>query len=72
MGQLLEDMEGTNLMRHLAKDCADRLRIERRAIGRDPFEGQIARIQGLLQAPKKRFDIIMVRIVIQPLYRIRL
>jgi hypothetical protein len=67
LGQLLEDMEGTNLLRHLAKDRAARRRSARRAIGRDPFEGHIARIQCLLQAPKKRFYIVMVRIVIQPL-----
>ena len=39
-GQFLDDMEGTKLMGHLAKDLADRLGIERRAIGRDPLERQ--------------------------------
>src|SRR5215831_14345936 len=33
LGQLLEDMEGTNLMRHLAKHRADWLRKERRKPG---------------------------------------
>jgi hypothetical protein len=28
VGELLEDMERANLMRHVAKDHADRLRIE--------------------------------------------
>ena len=28
LGEFLEDMEGANLMRHVAKDRADRLRIE--------------------------------------------
>src|SRR3989442_5709856 len=48
LGQFLEDMEGTHLMRHLAKNRADRLRIERRAIRRDTPEPQVTIRQGRL------------------------
>ena len=60
-------MEGTQLMGHCPKDRADRFGIERRAIGRDPFECQIALIQGCFQAPKKRVDLVMARIMIEDL-----
>ena len=54
-------------MGHLAKDCADRIGIESRAIGRDPLECQVARIESRLQTPKKRFDIPVTLIVIEHL-----
>lgn len=60
-------MEGTKLMGNIAKDFADRLGIERRAIGGDPFEGQVAIIECRFQTSKKRFDIVMVGIVIEHL-----
>jgi hypothetical protein len=39
-------MEGTPLMGNSAKDVAHRLRIPRRAIGRDPFEDHVAIVSG--------------------------
>jgi hypothetical protein len=36
--EFLQDMEGANLMRHVAKHGADRLRIERGAIDGDALE----------------------------------
>jgi hypothetical protein len=67
LGKLLNDMEGTQLMGHVTKDHADRFGIERRAVGRDPLEFQVALRQGSLQTPKKGFDIVMIGIVIEDL-----
>jgi hypothetical protein len=60
-------MEGTNLMRYLAKDRADRLRIERRAIRRDTLEHQVTIRQGRFQTPQKSRDVVMIGIVIEDL-----
>jgi hypothetical protein len=60
-------MEGTNLMRHLAKNRADRLRIERRAIRRDTLEHQVTSRQGRFQPPQKSRDVVMIGIVIEDL-----
>lgn len=57
-------MEDTKLMRHIAEHFADRFRIERGAIGGDAFEGQVAIIQSRFQTLKKRFDILMMGIMI--------
>jgi len=59
LGQFLEDMEGTNLMGNLTKDGADRLGIERRAIGGDALEEQVAIGQCRLEALEKGGDIVM-------------
>jgi len=67
LSELLDDMEGTQLMGHFTKDRADRFGIERRAIGRDPLEFQVALLQGGPQTPKKCFDIVMSGIVIEDL-----
>jgi hypothetical protein len=48
---------------HLPEGC----RIERRAIGGDTAEGQVACRQGRLESPEKRPDVLVVRIVIQDL-----
>ena len=58
-------MEGAKLMRDITKNFADWLGIERGAIGRDALKCQITIIQGCLQTLKKRFDIVMVRIVVE-------
>src|SRR5437899_6224404 len=63
--QLLEDMEGTNLMRHLAKDRADRLGRERRTIRRDALECQVTILQGRFHTPPKGRDVVMGGIVIE-------
>src|SRR5712692_550212 len=65
--ELLDDMKGTELMGHLPKNCADRFGIEGRTIGGDPLEHQVALLQGPLQTPQKRFDILMTRIVVEDL-----
>src|SRR5687767_4004545 len=50
LGEFLQDMERTNLMRHLAKHGANRLRIERGTIGGDALEEQVPVRQRPLQA----------------------
>jgi hypothetical protein len=39
-------MEGADLVRDLAEDLGDRPRIQRRAVGRDPGDGQAAGVEG--------------------------
>ena len=53
LSALFEDMEGENLMRHIAKNGADRLGIEGRAIGGDTLEHQRAIRQRRLQPSQK-------------------
>ena len=65
VGQILDDREETKLIGPLPTDLADRFGIECRAIGRDPLERPAALIQGRLQTPKKRCDIVMMRSVIE-------
>ena len=54
-------------MRHLTKNRADRLRIERRAIRRDTLEHQVTSRQGRLQPPQKSRDVVMIGLVIEDL-----
>ena len=45
-----DGVERANLMGNLAEDCRDRLGIQRRAVGRDPPEGQPAIVEGPVEA----------------------
>ena len=67
LGHFFEDMECTKLMRHIAEDCGDRLRIKRRAVGGDPLEDQTVRLQGGLEAAEERFDVLVGGVVIEDL-----
>jgi hypothetical protein len=67
LGDFLEDVECAELVRHLAEDRGDRLGIQRRAIGRDPLEGQAARLQGGLEAAEERLDVLAGRVVVEDL-----
>src|SRR5215470_11112234 len=58
-------MKRTDLMRHLPAHLSEGRGIERRAIGRDAEEGQIARRQDRVQTPQKRPNVIVGGIVIQ-------
>jgi hypothetical protein len=60
-------MEGANLMRHVAKDRADGLGIEGRAIGGDAMQGQITIVQRPFQAVQKGDDVVMSGITIEHL-----
>ena len=60
-------MELAQLVGHLSENLLDRLGIERRAIRGDPFELQGALIQRALQASQQGGDVVMVRLVIEPL-----
>src|SRR5215475_1129721 len=60
-------MKRTDLMRDIPEHLPEGCRIERRAIGGDTAEGQVACRQGRLESPEKRPDVLVVRIVIQDL-----
>lgn len=67
LGDFLEDVEGAKLMRHSTEDGGDRLRIQRRAVGRDPLEGQAPRLQGRVESAEERLDVLVGRVVIENL-----
>ena len=60
LGDFLEDVEGAKLMRHFTEDRGDRLGIQRRAVGRDPLEGQAARLQGSVESAEEGLDVLGV------------
>jgi len=60
-------MEGAELRGDFPKDRADWLGRERRAIGRDALEVQVALLQGCCSTPKKRFDIPVIWLVLKDL-----
>ena len=72
LGDLAEDVERAELMGHVAEDRGDRLGVERRAVGRDPLEGQPARRQGRVEVAKERLDVLVVRGAAQDLVGSRL
>jgi hypothetical protein len=65
LGQLGQDVEFTDLMRHVTEDLDDRGRIERRAIRRDPAQGQPALVQCGAEAAEEVGDVILVGVVIE-------
>ena len=67
LGDFLEDVECAELVRNLAEDGGDRLGIQRRAVGRDPLEGQAARLQGRVESAEERLDVLVGRVVIEDL-----
>ena len=67
LGQFAKDMEGADLMRDLAEDLGDRLGIQRRAVGRNPTDGQPAGIEGLMEAAEERRDVLVGRVVVEDL-----
>ena len=54
-------------MRHLAEDLGDQLGIQRRAVGRDPLEGQSPCRRGGLEAAEERLDVDVGRVVVEDL-----
>src|SRR5215813_2973846 len=58
-------MKRTDLMRDIPEHLYEGGGIERRAIGRDTEEGQVACRQGRFESPEKRPDVIVGGIVIQ-------
>src|SRR5262249_8896461 len=58
-------MKRTDLMRDIPEHVHERRGIERRAIGRDTSEGQVACRQGRFESPEKRPDVVVGGIVIQ-------
>src|SRR5450631_4005971 len=54
LGEFLDDVEFADLVRDLAENRAQRLRIQRRGIGRDPTQRQAALLQMRLEAPQER------------------
>src|SRR5215471_19027604 len=58
-------MKLADLMPHLPEYLPEGCRIERRAIGGDTAEGQVACHQGRFQPPEKRSDVVVGGIVIQ-------
>jgi len=59
LGQLLEEVEGAQLMGHRATDGTDGLRSEGRAIGGEALERQATLGQRALQAPQKGREVRM-------------
>src|SRR5215472_10632280 len=58
-------MKRTDLMPHLPEHLPEGYRIERRAIGGDTAEGQVACRQSHFESPEKRPDVLVGGIVIQ-------
>jgi len=58
------DMKRTDLMRDIPEHLCEGHGIERRAIGRDPDEGQVACRQGRVQTPQKHPDVLVGGIVV--------
>ena len=54
-----------DLMRHRTEDCGDRFGVQRRAVGRDPLDGQPACLQGLAEAAKECLDVDLGRVAVQ-------
>ena len=54
-------------MRDLAEDRGDRLGIQRRAIGRDPTDGQPAGLEGGPESAEERRDVRVGRVVVEDL-----
>ena len=67
LGHFLENVKCAELMRHLTEDRGDRLGIQRRAVGRDPLEGQPSCRQGRLETAEERLDINVRRVVVEDL-----
>lgn len=60
-------MELADLVRNVAENRAQRLRIQRRGIGRDPTQRQAALLQMRLETPQERGDVFVVGIVVEHL-----
>jgi hypothetical protein len=60
-------MGGADLVRDLAEDRGDRLGIQRRAVGGDPLEGQLAGLQGPPEVAEEGRDVRLSRVVVQDL-----
>src|SRR5262249_20455576 len=58
-------MKRTDLVRDVPEHLCEGHGIERRAIGRDPDEGQVACRQGRVQTPQKHPDILVGGIVVE-------
>src|ERR1700722_10505254 len=65
--QVAKDVERAELMRHVTEDRGNRLRVQLRAVGRDPLHSQPARLQGRVEAAKERLDVALGRIVVKDL-----
>ena len=59
-----DNVKRADLMRHIPEHLPEGLGIERRAIGGDTDEGQVARHQGHFQTPQKVPDVVVGGIVI--------
>jgi hypothetical protein len=62
-------MEGADLVRDLTEDPGDRLGIQRRAVGRDPTDGQSAGLEGGPEPAEERRDVLVGRVVVEDLVR---
>src|SRR3954468_17937634 len=58
LDHLAQDVERADLMRHLAEDRGDWLGVQCRAVGRDPFDGQAARLHGLVEAAEECLNVL--------------
>ncbi len=67
LGDLAQDVEGANLMGDLAEDLGDRLGILRRAVGRDPGDGQRAGVEGGAEPAEQGRDVRVGRVVVEDL-----
>jgi hypothetical protein len=65
--QFLDDVEFTDLVRNSGKHQAQRLGIERRGIGRDTLQRQVALLQDGLEATQEGDDVLVLGIVIEHL-----
>jgi hypothetical protein len=65
LGQVREDMEFTDLVRDLPKHLGNRLRIQRRTIGRDALDYASTSRDQFLQAIQEPDDVPMSRVALQ-------
>ena len=67
LGHVTKDVKHAELMGHFAEDRGDRLGVQRRAVGGDPFEDQATRLEGGLEAAEERLNVAVGRGVVEDL-----
>src|SRR5262249_23091079 len=69
LGQFLDDVEFTDLVRDIAEHFPQGLRIKRRSVGGDAAQRQATQAQGHPETVKERLDVLVIGIVIEHLVK---
>ena len=67
LGDLAQNVECAKLMWYVAENRGDRCGVQRRAVGRDPLEGESARFQSGVEATKEGHDVGLGGVVVEDL-----